>query len=97
MTARTVPPEWRPSVSRDGGRYRLAFRGRDIGSVVSEFTHVDTMLGQSAATGVDRLLLSPWISLVPAEADEATARDVWFSVAIRAKAENVSVCSKQRN
>ena len=76
MTARTVPPDWRPAISRDGGRYRLAFRGRDIGSVVSEFTDVDTMLGQAAATGVDRLLLSPWISLVPAEADQATARAV---------------------
>jgi aminocarboxymuconate-semialdehyde decarboxylase len=31
------------------------------------------MLGQAAGTGVDRLLLSPWISLVPAEADTATA------------------------
>ena len=76
MTARTVPPDWRPVIGRDGGRYRLAFRGRDIGSVVSEFTEVGTMLGEAAATGVDRLLLSPWISLVPAEADPATAREV---------------------
>jgi aminocarboxymuconate-semialdehyde decarboxylase len=76
MTSRKVPPDWRPAISRDGGRYRLAFRGRDIGSVVSEFTDIATMLGQAAATGVDRLLLSPWISLVPAEADQATARDV---------------------
>ena len=76
MTARTVPPDWRPVISRDGGRYRLGFRGRDIGSVVSEFTDVGTMLGEAAATGVDRLLLSPWISLVPAEADPATARAV---------------------
>ena len=76
MTARTVPQDWRPAIGRDGGQYRLAFRGRDIGSVVSEFTDVDTILGQAAATGVDRLLLSPWISLVPAEADPATARDV---------------------
>jgi aminocarboxymuconate-semialdehyde decarboxylase len=76
MTARTVPPEWRPVISRDGGRYRLGFRGHDIGSVTGEFTDVDTMLGQAAATGVDRLLLSPWISLVPAEADPMTARAV---------------------
>ena len=76
MTARTVPPDWRPVISRDGGGYHLAFRGRDIGSVAGEFTDVGTMLGQAAATGVDRLLLSPWISLVPAEADPATARAV---------------------
>jgi aminocarboxymuconate-semialdehyde decarboxylase len=73
MTARTVPPDWRPVISRDGGRYRLAFRGRDITSVVDEFTDVGVILGQAAGTGVDRLLLSPWISLVPAEADTATA------------------------
>src|SRR5262245_20047349 len=73
MTARTVPPDWRPVISRDGGRYRLAFRGRDITSVVDEFTDVGVMLGRAAGTGVDRLLLSPWVSLVPAEADTATA------------------------
>ena len=33
MTARTVPPDWRPVIGRDGGAYRLAFRGRDIASV----------------------------------------------------------------
>ena len=51
MTARTVPPDWRPVISRDGGRYRLAFRGRDIGSVVGEFTDVGVILGQAAGTG----------------------------------------------
>src|SRR5215467_3868411 len=76
MTARTVPPDWRPVIGRDGGRYRLAFRGRDIASVAGEFTDVGVMLGQAADTGVDRLLLSPWISLVPAEAGTATARAV---------------------
>jgi len=30
MTAGTVPEDWRPVVSRDGGRYRLVFRGREI-------------------------------------------------------------------
>jgi len=76
MTARTVPPDWRPVIGRDGGAYRLAFRGRDIASVAGEFTDVGVMLGQAAGTGVDHLLLSPWISLVPAEADQATARAV---------------------
>jgi len=72
MTARTVPPDWRPVIGRDGGAYRLAFRGRDIASVAGEFTDVGVMLGQAAGTGVDHLLLSPWISLVPAEADTVT-------------------------
>ena len=76
MTARAVPENWRPAVRRENGRYRLAFRGRDISSVVSEFTDVGAMLGAAAATGVDHLLLSPWISLVPAEAEPAEARAV---------------------
>jgi len=76
MTARTVPPDWRPVVGRAGGRYRLAFRGRDIGSVTGEFTDADVMLGQAIGTGVGHLLLSPWISLVPAEAGLADARAV---------------------
>ena len=76
MTARAVPENWRPAVRRENGRYRLAFRGRNISSVVSEFTDVGAMLGAAAATGVDHLLLSPWISLVPTEAEPAEARAV---------------------
>jgi len=76
MTARAVPENWRPAVRRETGRYRLAFRGRDISSVVGEFTDVEEMLGAAAATGVDHLLLSPWISLVPTEAQPAEARKV---------------------
>jgi aminocarboxymuconate-semialdehyde decarboxylase len=76
MTAPAVPENWRPAVTRENGRYRLAFRGRDISSVVGEFTDVEEMLGAAAATGVDHLLLSPWISLVPTEAEPAEAREV---------------------
>jgi len=74
MTAATVPADWRPVVSRESGRCRLSFRGREIGSVVAEFTDVSVMLAQAAATGVDHLLLSPWIMLVPVDADLAAAR-----------------------
>jgi aminocarboxymuconate-semialdehyde decarboxylase len=76
MTARGVPEDWRPAIRRENGHYRLAFRGRDVSSVVGEFTDIDTMLGEAAATGVDRLLLSPWISLVPASAEIAEAQQV---------------------
>ncbi|HEY5989813.1 MAG TPA: amidohydrolase family protein, partial [Streptosporangiaceae bacterium] len=74
MTAGRVPPGWRPAVSREGGRYRLSFRGRPIGAVVAECTDVGVMLGQASAAGVDHLLLSPWIMLVPVDADAAVAR-----------------------
>ena len=74
MTAGQVPEQWRPAVSRAGGQYRLRFRGREINSVTSEFTDIAAMLGQAATTGVDHLLLSPWINLVPVDAGPADAR-----------------------
>jgi aminocarboxymuconate-semialdehyde decarboxylase len=76
MTARAVPGDWRPAIRRENGRYLLTFRGHDISSVVGEFTDVGEMLGQAAATGVGHLLLSPWISLVPTEAEPAVAAQV---------------------
>ena len=74
MTAGTVPEHWRPLVSRENGRYRLGFRGREINSVTGEFTDVAAMLEQAAATGIGHLLLSPWINLVPVDADLPEAR-----------------------
>jgi aminocarboxymuconate-semialdehyde decarboxylase len=74
MTAPGVPAAWRPVVSREGGRYRLGFRGREINSVVGEFTDIAAMLAQAAAAGVDHLLLSPWINLVPVDAGPDEAR-----------------------
>jgi aminocarboxymuconate-semialdehyde decarboxylase len=74
MTAGTVPEHWRPAVSRDGGRYRLGFRGREINSVAAEFTDVAVMLAEAAAAGIGHLLLSPWINLVPVDAEPEEAR-----------------------
>jgi aminocarboxymuconate-semialdehyde decarboxylase len=74
MTAGRVPEHWRPVVSRDNGRYRLRFRGREINSVTGEFTDVAAMLAESAAAGVGHLLLSPWINLVPVDAGPDEAR-----------------------
>jgi aminocarboxymuconate-semialdehyde decarboxylase len=74
MTRPGVPAAWRPQVTREDGRYRLGFRGREITSVAGEFTDVAVMLAQAAATGVEHLLLSPWVSLVPVDATLAEAR-----------------------
>jgi aminocarboxymuconate-semialdehyde decarboxylase len=74
MTAGTVPEHWRPVVSRENGRYRLGFRGREINSVTGEFTDVAAMLEQAAAAGIGHLLLSPWINLVPVDAGLPEAR-----------------------
>jgi aminocarboxymuconate-semialdehyde decarboxylase len=76
MTTSAVPPRWRPALRRDGGRQVVAFGGRLLRSIVGEFADVDLMLAQAAAQGVDHLVLSPWIMLVPAEAETGEAAHV---------------------
>jgi aminocarboxymuconate-semialdehyde decarboxylase len=62
MTTAAVPERWRLAVPE---------------SVVGEFTDVDVMLAHAARQGVDHLLLSPWIRLVPsASKDLGGARQV---------------------
>jgi aminocarboxymuconate-semialdehyde decarboxylase len=72
ITARAVPEAWRPAIRPADGRSVVSFRGREINSVLGEFSDVDAILAGAAATGVDHLLLSPWINLVPVD---AAARD----------------------
>ena len=51
-------------------RQVISFRGRALHSVVAEFCDADAMLAEAASDGVDHLLvLSPWIMLVPVQAD----------------------------
>jgi aminocarboxymuconate-semialdehyde decarboxylase len=76
MMSSTVPADWRPAVTRDDGRQVVGFRGRQIRSVVGDFTDVDVMLAEAAAAGVEHLLLSPWINLVPVDAPADEARTV---------------------
>jgi aminocarboxymuconate-semialdehyde decarboxylase len=74
MTARSVPEAWRPSLRTQDGRRLVGFRGRELTSAVGEFSDVAVMLGDAATTGVDHLLLSPWINLVPVDAGPDEAR-----------------------
>jgi aminocarboxymuconate-semialdehyde decarboxylase len=71
-----VPPAWRPSLQRDDGRQVVQFRGRILNSVTGEFTDIAAMLDQAARAGVDHLLLSPWIMLVPVDAALGEALEV---------------------
>ena len=73
MLTPAVPLQWRPVLRSEAGRQVITFRGRTLHSVVAEFCDVDAMLAEAAADGVDHLVLSPWIMLVPVEAalDEA--------------------------
>jgi aminocarboxymuconate-semialdehyde decarboxylase len=76
MTTPAVPERWRPALGHSDGRPVAGFRGKVLRSIVGEFTDVDLMLAQAAAQGVDHLLLSPWIMLVPTEAELSEALTV---------------------
>ena len=58
---------WRPLVRRDGGAQVVEFGGRSIRSAVGEFVAVERILEEAAARGVDRVVLSPWVNLLPYE------------------------------
>ena len=73
MMTNAVPAHWRPAISVEDGRQVVTFRGRELRSITAEFTDIEVMAGQAAAGGIDHLLLSPWIMLVPVEAGLAEA------------------------
>ncbi len=78
-----VPPrlagdgsDWRPElIAHSHSPSTVRLRGREIDSVVDEFADLDVITTTSEARGVDRLVLSPWVSLIPAavSAEEAKA------------------------
>jgi aminocarboxymuconate-semialdehyde decarboxylase len=48
-----------------GGRRRLFTGGRELASVVDEFVDPDAMAAKARADGIDHVLLSPWVQLLP--------------------------------
>jgi aminocarboxymuconate-semialdehyde decarboxylase len=58
------------------GRSRIHHDGRELTSVVREFTDPGRMAAEAAAQGIDHLLLSPWVRLLPFEHPLAEARDI---------------------
>jgi aminocarboxymuconate-semialdehyde decarboxylase len=56
---------WRPQVSWEEGRQVIEFGGQKIRSAVREFVRVDRILEEEAGSGVDHVLLSPWVQLLP--------------------------------
>jgi aminocarboxymuconate-semialdehyde decarboxylase len=67
---------WRPQVTEAGGRSRIRHEGRELTSVVSEFTDPGRMAQEAAARGIGHLLLSPWVRLLPFEHPLAEAREI---------------------
>lgn len=71
MTTAAVPERWRPEITRSDGRQLVGFRGNVLRSIVGEFTDPELMLAQAAAEGIDHLVLSPWVMLIPSGTDTA--------------------------
>jgi aminocarboxymuconate-semialdehyde decarboxylase len=77
MTTAAVPERWRPVLRKgEDGRTEAGLRGSVIRSITGEFTDPGVMLAQAAGQGVDHLVLSPWVSLIPADAEPAEAAAV---------------------
>lgn len=57
-----------------GARRRLIVRGKELASVVGEFFDPVAMVGEAASCGVDHLVLSPWVQLLPEQMPAVEAR-----------------------
>lgn len=64
ITRDVAAEPWRPRVFWQDGKQIIEFGGRQIRSAVWEITRLDGILDHMTGRGVDRVLLSPWISLV---------------------------------
>ncbi|HEX9122783.1 MAG TPA: amidohydrolase family protein [Actinomycetota bacterium] len=64
---------WRPSVRREDGAQVVELGGKAFRSAVGEFVRVDRILDEARVSGVDHVVLSPWVNLLPfgLEPDEA--------------------------
>lgn len=64
ITRDVTAEPWRPRVFWQEGKQIIDFGGRQLRSAVWEITRLDVILDHMTRRGVDRVLLSPWISLV---------------------------------
>ena len=60
--------EWRPRVVWDNGKQFVEYGPKRIGSALREFVSPETILDEMKRSGVDAVLLCPWVSLVRYEA-----------------------------
>jgi aminocarboxymuconate-semialdehyde decarboxylase len=56
---------WRPSVRWEDGAQVVEFGGQAIRSATREFVRIDRVLAEEASSGVDHVVLSPWVALLP--------------------------------
>ena len=52
---------WRPDVRWEDGEQVVEHSGRSIRSAVREFVRVEQILDESRGSGVDGVVLSPWV------------------------------------
>ncbi|MGH9064492.1 MAG: amidohydrolase family protein [Acidimicrobiales bacterium] len=67
---------WRPSVAYDHGRQVVELRGQVVDSVVGELSRIDVVLDESRQMGVDHVLVSPWVAVLPDAVDPGLAGEV---------------------
>ncbi len=60
--------EWRPRVVWENGKQFVEYGPKRIGSALREFVTPETILNEMKKSGVDAVLLCPWVSLVRYEA-----------------------------
>ena len=63
------------SYSRDE-QYLVYQKGKPLDSVVRDFSRLDVVKGQSQQIGIDRLVLSPWVAMLPLDEDPALAAEI---------------------
>lgn len=64
ITREAAPAEeWRPRVVWENGKQFIEYGGKRIGSAVREFVRPEKILAEMDQSGVDAVLLCPWVSL----------------------------------
>lgn len=70
ITRSTAPKEeWRPSVRWEDGKQIIELANKQIRSAVREIVDIEAIFEQQVRSGVDRVVLSPWVSLLRYEAE----------------------------
>lgn len=64
----TPAEEWRPRVVWENNRQFIEYGPKRIGAATREFVQIEKILGEMTKSGVDAVLLCPWVSLVRYEA-----------------------------
>jgi aminocarboxymuconate-semialdehyde decarboxylase len=67
---------WRPSVRWDDGAQVVQFGGQAIRSATREFVRIDRVLAEEQSSGIDHVVLSPWVALLPYALDLVDALHV---------------------